>query len=108
MRDAYYKLNLSDVNLSFANTDATYNLWTYGLLRCICFFMSELLRIFAANLRAQREKAGFSQEELAHRAGLHRTYVGSVERGERNICLKNIEKLAKALGVDPNKLLTHR
>lgn len=52
-----------------------------------------------------REQAGLSQEELAHRACLHRTYVGSVERGERNISLKNIERLAIALNVRPITLL---
>jgi len=51
-----------------------------------------------------RAKAGISQEELAHRAGLHRTYVGSVERGERNVSLDNIHGLADALGVGPADL----
>ncbi len=46
-----------------------------------------------------------SQEALAAKAGIHRTYMGSVERGERNICLKNILRIAEALGIHPRDLL---
>lgn len=52
---------------------------------------------FATNLRKVRKELGYSQEELADLAGLHRTYVGSVERGERNISIDNMECLANAL-----------
>jgi transcriptional regulator with XRE-family HTH domain len=61
---------------------------------------------FAANLRVTRKERGLSQEELAAIAGLHRTYVGSIERGERNVSIDNIERLAVALHLDVVDLLT--
>lgn len=62
-------------------------------------------KIFARNLREIRVKQGLSQEELADIAGLHRTYVGSVERGERNISIDNMERLASALKINIQDLL---
>jgi len=62
-------------------------------------------RRVGANLRRAREGLGISQEELADRAGLHRTYVSGVERGVRNPTVTVLEKLAKALKVKPSTLL---
>lgn len=60
---------------------------------------------FAQNLRKIRQIQGLSQEKLADLCDLHRTYVSSVERGERNITVDNMERLAIALGVDIRELL---
>ena len=62
-------------------------------------------RIFAQNLRKARHVKRLSQEDLAELANLHRTYVGSVERAERNISIDNMERLAAALGVSLPSLL---
>lgn len=62
-------------------------------------------QIFAHNLKKIRNQSGLSQEELAHRAGLHRTYISSVERGQRNISLENIFAIAEALSVPVADLL---
>ena len=61
---------------------------------------------FGEAVRRLRTGSDMSQETLAERAGLHRTYVGSVERGERNLSLVNIHRLAAGLGVDVPSLMT--
>lgn len=66
-----------------------------------------LTQTLASNVRQLRQRQGISQEELAARSGLHRTYVGSVERGERNVTLSSLESLAAALGVSARDLITH-
>lgn len=63
------------------------------------------LQRFGARVRAERERVGISQEELATRAELHRTYLGGVERGERNPGLLNVLRIARALGTSPSMLL---
>ncbi len=62
-------------------------------------------RIFAENLRKARQAKKLSQEDLAELAGLHRTYVGSVERAERNVSIDNMERLAAAAGTSLPSLL---
>lgn len=61
--------------------------------------------IVATNLRSMRQDRGLSQEALADLAGLHRTYVSSVERCERNATLDTLDKLSAALGISPSELL---
>jgi len=66
---------------------------------------SEILVRFGQRVREERLKQGLSQEQLAELAGVHRTYIGMIERAEKNITLENIEKLAKALNLKPEELL---
>jgi transcriptional regulator with XRE-family HTH domain len=67
---------------------------------------SKILIKFGQKVRAERQKQGLSQEELAEKAGVHRTYIGMIERGEKNITLLNIEKIAKALEIPLDKLMS--
>jgi transcriptional regulator with XRE-family HTH domain len=64
-----------------------------------------ILIIFGEKVREIRKEKGLSQEELAHKADLHRTYIGMIERAEKNITLLNIEKIANALEVNIKELL---
>lgn len=66
---------------------------------------SALVSVFAANMRKKRLALGLSQEELAEAAGVHRTYIGMLERGEKNVTIYNIERIAKALDIEPYALL---
>lgn len=59
----------------------------------------EILRKFGKKVREERAKLGISQEELAARAGVHRTYIGMLERAEKNITLENVKKVCKALDI---------
>ncbi|MBY5986857.1 helix-turn-helix domain-containing protein [Roseovarius atlanticus] len=62
-------------------------------------------KVFGEQVRRFRKAKGHSQEDLADMCGLDRTYIGSVERGERNVSLVNIYKIAIALGVSPKELV---
>lgn len=64
----------------------------------------DILKRFGLTIKRLRERKGISQEKLGEISDLHRTYIGMIERAERNITLKNIEKLAKALGTDISKV----
>jgi len=64
-----------------------------------------LVSVFAGNVRRLRKALGLSQEELAEAAGVHRTYIGMIERGEKNVTIYNIERIAQALKVRPGTLL---
>lgn len=66
----------------------------------------KILVTFGERVRKFRKEKGFSQEQLAFKAGLHRTYIGMIERAEKNITLLNIEKIANALDVNLQKLFS--
>ncbi|KQX74401.1 hypothetical protein ASD10_03935 [Aeromicrobium sp. Root472D3] len=66
---------------------------------------SELQKIVGRRLREQRQALGLSQEAMAERLGYHRTFLGSVERGERNLTLASVEQLAASLDMAPLDLL---
>ena len=65
----------------------------------INFYEKDILIKFGQKVRLERMRLGLSQEELASRANVHRTYIGMIERAEKNITLENIEKICKALGL---------
>jgi transcriptional regulator with XRE-family HTH domain len=67
-----------------------------------------ILKTIGANIKAHRTKQGLSQEELAELAGVHRTYMGAVERAEKNISALSLAKIAKALKIKPEKLLMEK
>lgn len=64
----------------------------------------DILKQFGDRVRELRGKRGWSQEEFAHECELDRTYVGGIERGERNLALRNIERIAEAFGISISEL----
>ena len=66
---------------------------------------SDILKRFGERVRELRKSGGWSQEEFALECGLDRTYVGGIERGERNLALRNIERIALALGLSISELM---
>lgn len=68
----------------------------------------DVLQVVGGNVRGRRQDLGWSQEDLAEKTGLHRTYIGGIERAERNITIRILDRLATALGTTPSALLKQR
>ena len=64
----------------------------------------DIVKVFGRNLKKYRTSLGFSQEAFAEKCGLHRTYISSIECFRRSIALKNIQRIADALEIEPYKL----
>jgi len=65
----------------------------------------DLQRTFGRNVRALREGRGIGREQMAEEIGFHPTYLGAIERGERNLTLRSVERLCGALGMAPDRML---
>lgn len=74
-------------------------------VNCCMVRKEDILQRFGARVRELRKKKRLSQEEFADLCGLDRSYVGGIERGERNVALRNIEHIARALGMSVSELL---
>ena len=85
----------------------THSPWICGAQMTTIGIMAEddILESFGTRVRDLRKKKGWSQEEFAHECGLDRTYMGGIERGERNVALRNIERIAQTLGISLSQLL---
>ncbi len=79
----------------------TINSFTHSILN---MSKKKILVQFGEKVRELRKEKGLSQEELSYKSDLHRTYIGMIERAEKNITLANIEKIAKGLNVDLKEL----
>jgi ribosome-binding protein aMBF1 (putative translation factor) len=86
----------------------TYSLWTNSHPKTKFQGMTEsdLLILLGARIRALRKARGLSQEAFAAECGLDRTYVGGIERGERNVAIRNLALIAKGLGISMSELLS--
>lgn len=71
----------------------------------ICIFLMDIVKVFSENVKKYRNNLGITQDELAFRSGLHRTYISAVECKRRSISLENIERIANALEIKSYKLL---
>jgi len=80
--------------------------WSHHVRYLQRVITNPLRKILSANIKAYREAEGVSQEAFADLCGLHRTYIGSVERGERNVTLETLQQLSDAMGVSAADLLT--
>lgn len=74
-------------------------------MRSLSAERGRVTQTFGERVRARRLELGLSQEDLADACGLHRTYIGSLERGERNVSLINIVRIAEGLRIDPGRLV---
>lgn len=103
---AYYKLTYQNYNANYSMLNRLLYFTTFATSKkFITMQKTTILEVFGQNVRRLRVERGLSQEQLADKAGLHRTYIGMIERAEKNITLCNIEKLATALDVTIEKLL---
>lgn len=77
------------------------------MLLQLCYVSDDILIKFGKRIQELRKAKGWSQEELANQANFHRTYIGFIERGERNITIKALENLAKTFDISLSELLNH-
>ena len=88
--------------------NVTYCLFTYCMQSYIIYYevlyVMDIVKVFAQNMRKYRLEKHLSQEALAEKAGLHRTYISAIECGRRSIALENIQRIADALEVDTHIL----
>lgn len=103
---AYYKLTYQNYNANYSMLNRLVYFTTFATSKkFITMQKTTILEVFGQNVRRLRVERGLSQEQLADKAGLHRTYIGMIERAEKNITLCNMEKVAVALGVSVSSLI---